>query len=114
MGQGVVYESLNLAALWALPVLFVLEDNQYAQTTHKRLGHAGSLAARPGALLRSTHTEVDADDVFSRSTLLPSGRRHVRTHEPPYFSGPEHLPPGSAQQRATTRVLTRNSPPTGT
>jgi TPP-dependent pyruvate/acetoin dehydrogenase alpha subunit len=38
MGEGVVYESLNVAALWSLPVLFVLEDNQYAQSTHKSAG----------------------------------------------------------------------------
>lgn len=45
-GEGAVYESLNLAALWSLPVLFVVEDNGYAQTTPKRLAVAGSLAAR--------------------------------------------------------------------
>ena len=46
LGQGTVYESLNLAALWSLPVLFVLEDNQYAQSTHRRLEHAGDCPPR--------------------------------------------------------------------
>lgn len=47
LGEGAVYESFNLAALWQLPVLFVIEDNGYAQTTPKSLGISGSLTARP-------------------------------------------------------------------
>jgi acetoin:2,6-dichlorophenolindophenol oxidoreductase subunit alpha len=46
MGQGIVYEGFNLASLWNLPVLFVLEDNQYAQSTPKRLALAGEPARR--------------------------------------------------------------------
>src|SRR5512136_2824069 len=32
LGEGALYESLNLASLWRLPILFVVEDNGYAQT----------------------------------------------------------------------------------
>lgn len=32
LGEGVVYESLNIAALWKAPILFVIEDNGIAQT----------------------------------------------------------------------------------
>ena len=46
LGEGVVYESLNIAALWNLPILFVLEDNRYAQTTPVAKGVAGSMADR--------------------------------------------------------------------
>lgn len=46
LGQGVVYESLNLASLWNLPILFVVENNLYAQTTHISLALAGSISAR--------------------------------------------------------------------
>lgn len=46
LGQGVVYESLNLAALWSLPVLFVVEDNGIAQTTLRSSGVAGHIARR--------------------------------------------------------------------
>jgi TPP-dependent pyruvate/acetoin dehydrogenase alpha subunit len=46
MGEGLVYEGLNLAALWSLPVLFVVEDNGIAQTTPKHLGVSGSIADR--------------------------------------------------------------------
>jgi TPP-dependent pyruvate/acetoin dehydrogenase alpha subunit len=46
LGQGVVYESLNLAALWGAPILYVVENNHIAQTTPIELGLAGSLTAR--------------------------------------------------------------------
>jgi acetoin:2,6-dichlorophenolindophenol oxidoreductase subunit alpha len=46
MGQGVVYESLNLASLWSVPILFVVEDNGIAQTTPIEKGVAGSILDR--------------------------------------------------------------------
>jgi len=46
LGQGVVYESLNMASLWKLPLLFILENNRYAQTTPVGLAVAGSIPAR--------------------------------------------------------------------
>lgn len=46
LGEGTLYESMNFAALWKLPVLFVLEDNHYAQTTPVELNLAGSMSAR--------------------------------------------------------------------
>jgi TPP-dependent pyruvate/acetoin dehydrogenase alpha subunit len=46
LGEGVLYESLNMASLWRLPVLFVLENNRYAQSTPIRLHLAGSIERR--------------------------------------------------------------------
>jgi TPP-dependent pyruvate/acetoin dehydrogenase alpha subunit len=46
LGEGTLYESLNIASLWRLPVLFVLEDNRYAQTTPVELAVSGSMAGR--------------------------------------------------------------------
>lgn len=46
LGEGVVYEALNMAALWSLPVLFLVEDNGFAQTTPVALGVAGSIDER--------------------------------------------------------------------
>jgi TPP-dependent pyruvate/acetoin dehydrogenase alpha subunit len=46
LGEGVVYESLNMAALWNVPILFVLENNQIAQTTPIDQNLAGKIADR--------------------------------------------------------------------
>ncbi|HXB06417.1 MAG TPA: thiamine pyrophosphate-dependent dehydrogenase E1 component subunit alpha [Puia sp.] len=45
-GEGLVYETFNIASLWQLPVLFVVENNQYAQSTPFYLEHAGDLTSR--------------------------------------------------------------------
>lgn len=45
-GEGALYESLNMASLWSLPVLFVVEDNGIAQTTPRSLGVSGLIRER--------------------------------------------------------------------
>src|SRR2546423_1577970 len=63
--QGVVHEAMNLAAVWALPIVFLCENNQYALSTASKRTTAGpSIAARaagydiPGA-------RVDGNDVHA-------------------------------------------------
>jgi TPP-dependent pyruvate/acetoin dehydrogenase alpha subunit len=46
LGEGVVYESFNMASLWQLPVLYVLENNHVAQATPTELELAGSMVDR--------------------------------------------------------------------
>jgi acetoin:2,6-dichlorophenolindophenol oxidoreductase subunit alpha len=46
MAEGNLYESFNMASLWDIPILFVVEHNQYAQSTHFSLEHAGVLSDR--------------------------------------------------------------------
>lgn len=48
-GEGAVYEALNLAALWQVPLLVVAENNGIAQTTPTRLQLAGTIEARARA-----------------------------------------------------------------
>lgn len=62
LGEGVVYEALNLAALWGAPILYVIEDNGIAQTTPTALGVAGDMAARFEAF-GITAVEMDTSDV---------------------------------------------------
>lgn len=63
LGEGVVYESLNIASLWQAPILFVLENNHIAQTTPIELALAGEIPARIAAF--GIHgREVDSSDVL--------------------------------------------------
>ncbi len=49
LGQGALYESMNLASLWGVRLLIVLEDNAIAQTTPSSVGVAGDTLARAEA-----------------------------------------------------------------
>ncbi len=46
LGEGVVYETMNIASLWKLPLLFVVENNFWSQSTPIALNFAGSMTAR--------------------------------------------------------------------
>ena len=62
LGQGVLYESMNLAGLWKLPVIYVCENNGYNEYTHYSETTAGDVLARPQAF--GIHAEsVDGQDV---------------------------------------------------
>jgi 2-oxoisovalerate dehydrogenase E1 component len=49
LGEGVLYEALNLAALWQLPQLFVCENNLYSQSTPQSAAVAGTIRGRAEA-----------------------------------------------------------------
>ena len=84
LGEGVIYESLNIASLWSLPILFVVENNRYAQTTPFSLAVAGTIPGRFSAFGIQTW-ERDTTDVrevekaareavdFVRETVRPAG-----------------------------------------
>ena len=63
MGQGVVYEALNMAALWSAPLFVVVENNHYAQSTPVEQAMAGSLAGRFTAFGVGVR-ELDGADVL--------------------------------------------------
>jgi TPP-dependent pyruvate/acetoin dehydrogenase alpha subunit len=62
LGQGVVYEVMNLAALWTLPVIYVCENNLYTEYTHFTETLAGKLLDR-GTAFGVPSKEVDGQDV---------------------------------------------------
>ena len=62
LGQGVLYETMNLAQLWKLPVLYVCENNLYTEYTHFSETTAGDIPARATAFGLQAET-VDGQDV---------------------------------------------------
>jgi acetoin:2,6-dichlorophenolindophenol oxidoreductase subunit alpha len=62
LGQGVLYEEMNLAQLWKLPVIYVCENNQYNEYTHYSETTAGDICARATAFGVPSET-VDGQDV---------------------------------------------------
>jgi pyruvate dehydrogenase E1 component alpha subunit len=62
LGQGLVYEVMNMASLWSLPVVYVCENNMYNEYTHYLEVTAGELLGRPRAFGIEAR-EVDGQDV---------------------------------------------------
>jgi len=62
LNQGLFYETMNMATLWKLPVIYVCENNLYGEYTPMRETTAGSLTARAAAFGMQT-VEVDGQDV---------------------------------------------------
>jgi len=83
MGEGVVYETLNLASLWKVPLLVVIENNQYAQTTPIDESLAGSLLGRIQAFNISAG-ELESNDIselYPRfNSIIESVRTECRPH----------------------------------
>lgn len=49
LGEGALYETLNLASIWGLPLLVILENNRYAQSTSQKQTLSGDIEARAAA-----------------------------------------------------------------
>lgn len=84
LGQGVVYESLNIASLWGLPLLVVLEHNGYAQSTSSRMQIAGDVEARAAGFGIQT-ARLDSTDVIEIREIAERAVGHVRGTGTPFF-----------------------------
>jgi len=84
LGQGLLYEVMNMASLWKLPVIYVCENNLYNEYTHFRETTAGRLVDRPASFGVATE-EVDGQDV--RQVHAAAGRwvDHARSGQGPAF-----------------------------
>jgi 2-oxoisovalerate dehydrogenase E1 component len=83
LGEGVVYESFNLASLWSLPVLFLIENNRISQSTRQEDNLAGEIAARPRAFGIET-AEHFGNDARSLTEALRAAFDHVRSTGRPF------------------------------
>jgi len=84
LGQGLLYEVMNMASLWKLPVIYVCENNLYNEYTHHSETTAGELVARAQAF--GIHTEiVDGQDVHGVYAIMQQLVERARRGEGPAF-----------------------------
>ncbi len=83
--QGQVYETFNMAALWALPVIFVIENNQYAMgTAQKRSTSTPDIYSR-GEAFGIPGEAVDGMDVLAVKAAGDKAVAHCRAGKGPYI-----------------------------
>ncbi|MGB3797575.1 MAG: pyruvate dehydrogenase (acetyl-transferring) E1 component subunit alpha [Alteraurantiacibacter sp.] len=76
--QGQVYETMNMAALWNLPIVFVVENNQYAMGTAVKRSSAETEFYRRGTAFRIPGMEVNGMDVLEVRQAAEIAFAHVR------------------------------------
>ncbi|WP_390475859.1 pyruvate dehydrogenase (acetyl-transferring) E1 component subunit alpha [Altererythrobacter sp. MTPC7] len=76
--QGQVYETFNMAALWKLPIVFVVEDNQYAMGTATKRSSAETRFYRRGTAFRIPGMEVNGMDVLEVRAAAEVAFKYVR------------------------------------
>jgi pyruvate dehydrogenase E1 component alpha subunit len=84
LGQGVLYEVMNMASLWQLPVIYVCENNLYNEYTHYLEATAGEILDRPRAF--GIHAvDVDGQDVRAVHAVTKGLVERARRGDGPAF-----------------------------
>jgi pyruvate dehydrogenase E1 component alpha subunit len=76
--QGQVYETFNMASLWKLPIVFVIENNQYAMGTAVSRSSAETEFYRRGTAFRIPGMDVNGMDVLEVRQAAEIAFKHVR------------------------------------
>ena len=108
VAEGEFHESLNLAALWKLPVLFLCENNLYAMGTRIERAQSQTRSRREGAKLLMPAESVDGMDVIAVEAATRTAAGAVRRGEGPRSSSAG--PIVSARTRCSMRscIATRS------
>jgi pyruvate dehydrogenase E1 component alpha subunit len=85
VAEGEFHESLNLAALWKLPVLFLCENNRYAMGTALERHQSQTDISRKAAAYNLTASAVDGMDILAVETATEQAAEFVRQGNGPYL-----------------------------
>jgi pyruvate dehydrogenase E1 component alpha subunit len=83
--QGQVYESFNMAQLWDLPIVYIIENNQYAMGTSIERSSSETHLYKRGASFRIPGEEVDGMDVLAVKAAAVKAAEHARSGKGPYI-----------------------------
>ena len=83
--QGQVFEAMNMAQLWKLPTVFIIENNQYAMGTSVQRAHSETHLYRRGASFGIPGMEVDGMDVLAVREAARQAIDHAREGKGPYI-----------------------------
>ena len=83
--QGQVYEAFNMAELWKLPAVFVIENNQYAMGTSVERASSQVHLYRRGESFNIKGEEVDGMDIEAVRVAGARAAEHARTGKGPYI-----------------------------
>jgi pyruvate dehydrogenase E1 component alpha subunit len=83
--QGQVYESFNMAELWRLPVVYVIENNQYAMGTSIERSSSETHLHRRGVSFNIPGEEVDGMDVVAVRDAGARAAEHARSGQGPFI-----------------------------
>ena len=85
MNNGQVFEAFNLASLWNLPALYIIENNMYGMGTSVNRASAGSELYKRGEAFSIKGNIVDGMDVFKVISAAQEAGDYVRSGKGPYI-----------------------------
>lgn len=117
--QGQVHESYNMAALWKLPIIYVIENNQYAMGTAVRRGSAVKDFARHGETFGIPGLTCDGMDVTAVKAATDEAVSHVRAGKGPIlvemktyrYRGHSMSDPGKYRAKEEVQEMRQKSDP---
>jgi pyruvate dehydrogenase E1 component alpha subunit len=83
--QGQVYESFNMAALWKLPVVYIVENNRYAMGTAVNRASAQTDFSKRGLSFGIPGEQVDGMDIRAVKAAGERAMEHARSGKGPYI-----------------------------
>lgn len=83
--QGQVYETFNMAKLWDLPVIFIIENNQYAMGTSVKRASSETHLYKRGISFGIPGEEVDGMDVVAVYEAASKAAEHARSGKGPFI-----------------------------
>jgi len=83
--QGQVYESFNMAKLWSLPVVYIIENNKYAMGTSIERSSSTTDLSQRGVSFGIPGEQVDGMDVRAVNAAGAKALEHARSGEGPYI-----------------------------